>query len=70
MQIFVLGWLVLELSDSASQLDLVTSLFGVPNLTFMMLGGVLADRWDRRLFLLVSLGLTVGIIFILSILTV
>ena len=70
MQIFVLGWLVLELSDSASQLDLVTSLFGVPNLTFMMLGGVLADRWGRRLLLLVSLGLTVGIIFILSILTV
>ena len=70
MQFFVPRWLVLELTDSASQLDLVIFLFGVPNLTFMMLGGVLADRWGRRLLLLVSLGLTVGIIFILSILTV
>lgn len=44
MQFFVLGWLVLELTDSASQLGLVIFLFGVPNLTLMMLGGVLADR--------------------------
>ena len=70
MQFFVLGWLVLELTDSASQLGLVIFLFGVPNLTLMMLDGVLADRWDRRLLLLVSLGLTAGIIFILGILTV
>ena len=70
MQFFVLGWLVLELTDSVSQLGLVIFLFGVPNLTLMMLGGVLADRWDRRLLLLVSLGLTAGIIFILGILTV
>ena len=70
MQFFILGWLVLELTDSASQLSLVIFLFGVPNLTLMMLDGVLADRWDRRLLLLVSLGRTAGIIFILGILTV
>ncbi len=69
MQFFVLGWLVLELTDSVSQLGLVIFLYGVPNLALMLLGGVLADRWERRLLLLVSQGLTAAIIFVLGILT-
>ena len=56
MQFFVLGWLVLELTDSVTQLGLVIFLYGVPNLALMLLGGVLADRWERRTLLLVSQG--------------
>ena len=70
MQFFVLGWLVLELTDSVSQLGLVIFLYGAPNLALMLLGGVLADRWDRRFLLLVSQGVVAGVIFILAILDV
>ena len=69
MQFFVLGWLVLELTDSVSQLGLVIFLYGVPNLALMLLGGVLADRWERRFLLLVSQGFVSAVIFILAILT-
>ena len=69
MQFFILGWLVLELTDSVSQLGLVMFLYGVPNLALMLLGGVLADRWERRFLLLVSQGFVSAIIFILAILT-
>ena len=69
MQFFVLGWLVLELTDSVSQLGLVIFLYGVPNLALMLLGGVLADRWERRFLLLVSQGFTSAVIFILAVLT-
>ena len=62
MQFFVLGWLVLELTDSVSQLGLVIFLYGVPNLALMLLGGVLADRWERRFLLLVSKGFVSAII--------
>lgn len=69
MQFFVLGWLVLELTDSVTQLGLVIFLYGVPNLALMLLGGVLADRWERRTLLLVSQGFVSAIIFVLAILT-
>ncbi len=69
MQFFVLGWLVLELTDSVTQLGLVIFLYGVPNLALMLLGGVLADRWERRFLLLVSQGFVSAVIFVLAILT-
>ena len=48
MQFLILGWLVLQLTDSASQLGLVIFLYGIPNLTFVLFGGIFADRLDRR----------------------
>ena len=48
MQFFLLGWLVLELSDSSSKLGLVISLYGFPNLAFVLFGGLISDRFDRR----------------------
>ena len=69
MQFFVLGWLVLELTDSVTQLGLVIFLYGAPNLALMLLGGVLADRWERRFLLLVSQGFVSAVIFVLAILT-
>lgn len=53
MQFLVLGFLVLDITDSSFQLGLVIFAFGLPNLIFAMLGGVLADR-TSRLKLLIS----------------
>ena len=69
MQFFVLGWLVLGLTDSASQLGLVIFLYGVPHMSLVMLGGVLADRLDRRTLLLISQTMVAGIVFLLATLT-
>ncbi|MDQ2830862.1 MAG: MFS transporter, partial [Chloroflexota bacterium] len=45
-------WLVLELTHSAFQLGLVGALQALPVLLFALVGGVLADRWPKRLVLL------------------
>ncbi len=44
-------WLVLELTHSAFQLGLVGALQALPVLLFALVGGVLADRWPKRLVL-------------------
>ena len=53
MQFLVLGLLVLEITGSSYQLGLVIFAYGVPNLLFAMLGGIIADR-ANRLKLLIS----------------
>ncbi len=47
------GWLVLELTDSAFAVGLVTTLGSLPILIFSLYGGVVADRVDRHRFLIV-----------------
>src|SRR6187397_77410 len=42
------SWLVLELTRSASWVGLVAAAASVPTMLFTPLGGVLADRWNRR----------------------
>ena len=54
MQDVALGWLVLELTDSSFYLGLVDFARFLPLLLFPPLGGVLADRGDRRKLLLIS----------------
>ncbi|MDA0768997.1 MAG: hypothetical protein BZY79_00630 [SAR202 cluster bacterium Casp-Chloro-G4] len=54
MQFLILGWLVLQLTNSASQLGLVIFLYGLPNLSMLLFGGIFADRVDRRLMLVYS----------------
>ena len=56
MQFLTLGWLVLELTDSSSQLGLVLFPYGIPNLTLVLFGGIFADRIDRRMLLITSQG--------------
>jgi MFS family permease len=52
------GWLVLQLTDSAFAVGLVTTLGSLPILFFTLLGGVVADRVDkRRLVLLLQCGM-------------
>ena len=70
MQFLVLGWLALELTNSSYQLGLVIFIFGLPNVFFAMLGGIIADRADR-LRLLISTRLCVAVlIFALAILRI
>jgi len=57
MQTVALGWLALELSNSALKVGLVTTFGALPVLLFTLYGGVVADRVNRRraLILLQSL---------------
>jgi MFS family permease len=52
------GWLVLQLTDSAFKVGLVTTLGTLPILLFTLYGGVVADRVDkRRMVLLLQCGM-------------
>jgi len=53
MQFLVVGFLVLDIAGSSIQLGLVVFAYGIPNLVFAMLGGIIADR-SNRLKLLIS----------------
>jgi len=57
VQTVALGWLALELTNSAFQVGLVTAVGSLPVLLFTLYGGVVADRVDKRraLFVLRSL---------------
>ena len=49
-----LPFLVLELGGSAAQIGRVLAVYAVPQLLFLLTGGVLVDRLPRRLTMLVS----------------
>ena len=52
IQFLGIGFLILDLTGEKTALGLAVSLFGVSNLFFTFVGGVLADRVDRKLFLI------------------
>src|SRR5437868_14908400 len=54
MQIVVQGWLIYRLTHSAFLLALDQFLGGIPIFLLSLLGGVVADRAERRKILLVS----------------
>ncbi len=54
MQIVAQGWLIYRLSHSAFLLALDQFLAGIPIFLFSLVGGVVADRVERRKILLVS----------------
>jgi MFS family permease len=54
MQFLARGWLILELTDSPFYVGLAAAAGGLPMLLFSMVGGVLADRFNRRTVLLVG----------------
>ncbi|MEW6387132.1 MAG: MFS transporter [Thermodesulfobacteriota bacterium] len=56
MQSVVLGWLVLDLTDSSFYLGLVGALQTLPILVFSFWGGVLADRHSKYRILFVTQG--------------
>lgn len=54
MQIVAQGWLIYQLTHSARLLALDQFLAGIPIFLFSLIGGVIADRVERRLILLGS----------------
>lgn len=48
MEMLAQGWLVLEITDSAFWVGAVTGIRGIGQIGFGPLGGVVADRFDRR----------------------
>lgn len=53
MQSIAQGWLVLELTHSAFAVGLTTTMATLPILLFTLYGGVVADRVDKRRFIMV-----------------
>ena len=70
MQFLVLGWLVLEVTGDKTQLGLTVSLYGLPNIAFLMAGGIIADRMDRKLLLIVTQAMVTALIAGLATLTI
>ncbi len=70
MQFLVLGWLVLEITSSSTQLGMVIFAFGVPNLLFALLGGIIADRANRLKLLISTRFYVSALIFALAILRI
>jgi MFS family permease len=68
MQKVAQAWLVLELTDSAWYLALDTFIGEAPLLMFTLIGGVVADRTDRRKLLMLSQVIQMGAAFTLALL--
>jgi MFS family permease len=67
--IVALAWQVYALSNVPTALALVGIAMTVPTIAFLLLGGVLSDRFDRRRLMLfsdVARGLAIGVIAVLS----
>lgn len=54
MQVVATGWLVLQLTNSALQLGLLGLLRALPVMILAMVGGTIADLFDRRRLLLIT----------------
>ena len=63
-----MAWLILELTDSIGQLGLMIFLRGVPMAALGLVGGVLADRYNRRHLLISNQLITMVNLLILSVL--
>ena len=70
MQFFALVWLVLDLTGSSLQLTgLVVFLYGIPNTVLLPLGGVIADRLNRKYLLMATqagVGVVMGLVAALT----
>ena len=70
MQFFALVWLVLDLTGSSIQLTgVVVFLYGIPNTALLPLGGVIADRFNRKYLLMATqagVGLLMSVVAFLT----
>lgn len=62
------GWLIYELSGSAWQLGILGAAASIPNILMTLLGGVIADRFDRRRILIATSSLTAVLLASLTVL--
>jgi MFS family permease len=70
IQQLAIAWLVLDITDSVGQLGFVIFLQGIPMSLIALFGGVLADRYDRRMLLMVSQLITGLSLVALAVLTI
>jgi MFS family permease len=68
MQSTAQGWLVLELTNSALLLGIVTAVTSVPTLLFSLWAGDLADRHDKRRIILIAQAVSLAAALVLAIL--
>ena len=64
------SWLVLELTDSPLLLGLTGLSFAAPTIALTLLGGVIADRTDRRRIMILSQSISASMFFLLATLIV
>lgn len=69
MQSTAQGWLVLELTNSALLLGVVTAVTSLPTLMFSLWAGDLADRTDKRRIILVAQLVSLSAALVLAVLT-
>ena len=60
------SWLVLELTDSPLLLGLTGLTYAAPTIALTLLGGVIADRADRRRIMILSQGIAAAMFFLLA----
>ncbi len=60
------GWLVLELTNSPLLLGVTGLAFAAPTIALTLLGGVIADRADRRRIMILSQGASAATFFLLA----
>ena len=60
------GWLIFELSGSALQLGYLGAAAAIPNLLMTLAGGVVADRFNKRIIMLCTSGLTCALLLLLA----
>ena len=66
LMILAQGWLVFELTGSALQLGLLGAAAALPNILMTLVGGVIADRFDKRRIMLYTSSLTAVLLFLLA----
>jgi MFS family permease len=66
MQMVAQGWLIYDLTDSPTWLGIVSFARGLPMLILALAAGVVVDRFDRRMVLIVAQGLTAAIALVLA----
>ena len=64
------SWLVLDLTDSPLLLGLTGLMFATPTIALTLVGGVIADRVDRRRIMIVSQCISASMFFLLAALVV
>src|SRR6266545_1918587 len=64
------SWLVLELTDSPLLLGITGLTFAAPTIALTLIGGVIADRADRRRIMILSQSASASMFFILATLIV
>lgn len=70
LQIVAQGWLVLQLTNSAFYIGLVTALSTAPSLLFSLFGGVIVDRYPKKKILLYSQNCAMVLGIFLGLLTI